>query len=218
MLTLLREIGERIDGSVSTDEHKLNLPPEIEHDMQELVEELRRDVFDPFFKVGNIDVLDENWDEWVKWFSPLMQRFVEKLLPLFADERSRQQFQEIQSEPFVKLTDYIKSHSQSLEETFAIAFKTGMISDIILFSRLNSILSLDLDAQVKELFDKRYKQSTSFGLAFILIIGAAIRTDVSRAKIRFLVLKMKRAAANLHVYTSSIMTFDLGLSTFDLEL
>ena len=204
MLTLLSALDERIEGKGSTTERaRMTLPPDVKNDLRDLFSEIRGDVVDPFFKIDDMQLLDKKWESWVEWFSPLMEKLVERIIPLFANDVFRRQFAELQPMALAEIEGYVRTHSEALAQTFSLAIKTGLYADALLIPKIG--LVTPLGESIKNLLEKRAKQGLAFGLALILVIDSMDRGDMNREKARFLVLKMKRAAANLYVHTSTIL-------------
>lgn len=186
MLALLRALERSAPGD--PDFGLSRADRDVVHD---LYAKLESDVARPFFKVDDLEQVDANWAEWIEWFRPRVQELHKRLVPLLADPSRSDAVLETLKEGWDDATAAIDEVSPNLAHTFRESLRSGLAVDRELLTRGPALVGR-LPA---ERWQRREYASIGFGLAFLLLLETLERAPNDHARVRFLVLKLKRMAA-----------------------
>ena len=202
MLALLRTIEEYATHPPEADGPRLELPPEVLAALHELYDKIEGDVARPFFKIDDFAAVDANWSEWIDWFRPLVKQVRERVLPVLADPVLHKVLMDCLGGGLDEAAQGLRPLSADLAQTFQAAVGSGLRSDAAIFANWPR---LQASPPATAAWARREYASIGFGLALLLTLEAVERTPADRARLRFLVLKLKRMAAVSWVTTREIL-------------
>lgn len=201
MLALLRTIEEYATHP-EADGPRLDLPPEVLTALHELYEKIESDVARPFLEIDDFATVDANWSEWIDWFRPLVKQVRERVLPILADPVLHKVLMDCLGDGLEEVQTGLRALSPDLAHTFQAAVGSGLQSDAAILANWPR---LQTSPPATEAWGRREYASIGFGLALLLTLEAVSRVPDDRARLRFLVLKLKRMAAVSWVTTREIL-------------
>ncbi|MEZ6184165.1 MAG: hypothetical protein R3F62_04035 [Planctomycetota bacterium] len=186
MLALLRALERPAPGAPD-----LGLSPADQAVVHELYQKLESDVARPFFRVDDLAQVDAHWGAWIDWFRPHVQALHARLLPLLTDPARREAVLAGLKQGWGESLSAVEQVSDALALTLRESLRSGLAADRELLARGPA-----LGGRVTpERWQRREYASIGFGLAFLLLLETLERAPEDAARVRFLVLKLKRMAA-----------------------
>jgi hypothetical protein len=202
VLALLRTIESYATQPHGADSPRLELPAEVLTSLRELYEKIEGDIARPFFKIDDFATVDANWSDWIDWFRPVVKHVRERVLPILANPELHRVLMDCLGEGLDEVGEGLQRLSPDLARTFQASVHTGLRSDAAIFANWQRLATTPPDP---EAWARREYASIGFGLALLLTLEAGERAPGERARLRFLVLKLKRMAAVSWMTTREIL-------------
>jgi len=203
-------VTETFDGERTPSDEKLaslfqSLPDEIVRELKDVGKQIRSDLFEPFFGVGDPEVFRAKWDQWIGYLRPMFDRFMVALVKIAT----------IRPDLLTLSRDIVLEKAKTVQEivgeplavTFVVSNQTAIAADLRRLENFQEFLRRAPSVPQSE--GERYvRAAISFMVATFLALSAVERHKPDKplaAHLRFAILQAKRASAVYFCTTDRIL-------------